>query len=384
MELKHRLFKDPGDSFFLFGPRGTGKSTWLKEAFPNLLYIDLLSPEVFRSLSARPERLRQLIEAEVDKAPIVIDEIQKLPVLLDLVHQMLETRPRVRFVLTGSSARKLRRTGVDLLAGRALLKTFHPFVGRELGDSFNLDAALRLGMLPLVRGAAKPEETLRAYAGLYLKEEVQAEGIVRNTAGFSRFLEAISFSHSSLLNISDVARDCETGRKTVEAHVAILEDLLLSFRVPVFTRRAKRLLISHPKFYFFDCGVFRSVRPAGPFDRSQEIDGAALEGLVAQHLRAWISYGWERMELFFWRTKSGNEVDFVLYGPEGMWAVEVKNSPVVRPRDLVGLKAFRDDYPEAKLLLLHRGTDRLLIDGIFCIPCAFFLERLMPGSPLPD
>jgi len=199
---------------------------------------------------------------------------------------MLETRPRVPFVLTGSSTRKLRRAGVDLLAGRALLKTFHPFVGRELGDSFDLDAALRLGMLPLVRGAAKPEETLRAYTGLSLKEEVQAEGIVRNTAGFSRFLEAISFSHSSLLNISDVARDCETGRKTVEAHVAILEDLLLSFRVPVFTRRAKRLLISHPKFYFFDCGVFRSVRPAGPFDRSQEIDGAALEGLVAQHLRA--------------------------------------------------------------------------------------------------
>jgi predicted AAA+ superfamily ATPase len=256
-------------------------------------------------------------------------------------------------------------------------------MARELGESFSLAVALKRGMLPVVWGAVNPESSVNSYAALYLREEVQAEGLVRSTDGFSRFLEAISFSHASVLSISEIARECQIGRKTVETHIAILEDLLLGYRLPVFTKRARRHLISHPKFYFFDCGVFRSVRPSGPLDRPEEIEGAALEGLVAQHLRCWIAYGWDRMSLSFWRTKSGTEVDFILHGPEGMWAIETKNSAMIRPRDLVGLRSFREDYPEAASLMLYRGDERLLIDGILCLPCESFLSRLQPGLPLP-
>ena len=181
------------------------------------------------------------------------------------------------------------------------------------------------------------------------------EGLVRNIGNFSRFLEAISFSHGSVLSVSAVARECEVERKTVEGYIDILADLLLCFRVPVFSKRAKRHLSTHPKFYFFDAGVFRSLRPSGPLDRPEEIHGSALEGLVAQHLRAWNAYGGEHYTLFFWRTKSGKEVDFVLYGPEGFWAIEVKNTRTIRPSDLSSLCAFKQDYPEAEVCLLYRG-----------------------------
>ena len=288
METKIRFFQGTDQSFFLFGPRGTGKTTWIKQHLRVTLLIDLLAPEVYRIYSARPERLREVSEAQESVGTIVIDEVQKVPQLLDVVHQLMENNDRWRFVLTGSSARKLKRSGVDLLAGRALNKAMHPFMAAELGDRFSLKEALTIGMIPLVLYAVSPKETIGAYVSIYLREEVQIEGLVRNIGAFSRFLESVSFSHGAVLNISDVARDCQVERKTVEGFVSILEDLLLAFRIPIFTKRAKRNLSSHPKFYFFDAGVFRSIRPAGPLDAPQEIDGAALEGLVAQHLRAWI------------------------------------------------------------------------------------------------
>ncbi|MDY6970127.1 MAG: DUF4143 domain-containing protein [Spirochaetota bacterium] len=170
----------------------------------------------------------------------------------------------------------MKRTGVDLLAGRALNKTLHPFMAAELGDDFNFNNSLRTGLLPLIVNSSHPQEVLNSYISLYLSEEVQTEGLVRNIGNFARFLEAISFSHGSILNISEIARDCHIGRKTVEGYIIILEDLLLSFTLPVFTKRAKRHLITHPKFYFFDAGVFRSIRPSGPIDSPNEIDGSAL------------------------------------------------------------------------------------------------------------
>lgn len=199
---------------------------------------------------------------------IVIDEVQRIPELLHLVHDLLEKPGAPRFVLTGSSARKLRRGGVDLLAGRALVRTLHPFMAAELPD-FDLAEALNTGLVPLVVDASRPADTLRAYAALYLTEEVQAEGLVRNVGGFARFLEALSFSQGSVLNLSNVARESAVSRKTVEGYLEIVEDLLLAFRVPVFTRRAKRATVAHPKFFFFDTGVFRSLRPHGPLDRPQ-------------------------------------------------------------------------------------------------------------------
>jgi predicted AAA+ superfamily ATPase len=384
MATVSRFFEDPGVHFFLFGPRGTGKSTWLAEAFPDALRIDLLAPEVVREYSAKPERLREQVLGARERRVVVLDEVQKVPALLDVVHALIEShKDGPRFVLTGSSSRKLKRSGVDLLAGRALLRSLHPFLAAELGDAFDFDRALTQGLVPLIWESPRPGEALKAYVGLYLKEEVQLEGLVRQIGSFARFLEAVSFSHAGLLNLSEVARECQVSRKTVEGYVEVLEDLLLAFRLPVFTRRAQRHLAAHPKFYWFDAGVFTAMRPAGPLDRPQEIAGAALEGLVAQHLRAWIDYSGGDATVSYWRTKSGTEVDFVVYGRVGFWAIEVKHATAVRAADLRALKAFREDYPEAILRLLYRGRERLEIDGILCLPCDEFLRGIVPGRDLP-
>lgn len=379
MELVPRFLPIPSESFFLFGPRGTGKSTWLKHRFPDALFVDLLKPEVFRRMSAQPERLSQLIFGSPSVPTVVVDEVQRVPELLNVVHDLIEQKTGKQFILTGSSARKLRRGGVDLLAGRALLRTLHPFMAAELPD-FKLDAALRNGLMPLVVAAKEPGDVLQAYVALYLDEEVQREGWARNIGGFARFLEAVSFSHASVLNLSNVARECQVERKTVQGYVEVLEDLLLSFRLPVFTKRARRKTTTHPKFYFFDAGVYRSLRPRGPLDRSEEIDGCAFEGLVAQHLRAWVAYHDGECDLYFWRTRAGVEVDFVVYGEGCFCAVEVQNAATVRSQDLRGLKTFAADYPECTAVLLYRGTDRLRIDGIWCVPGAEFLGALHPAK----
>ena len=379
----HRFFDPPDHSYFLFGPRGTGKTTWLRAAYPDALFLNLLEADRFRELTAQPERLQALVLAQPPGQVVVLDEVQRVPALLHVVHDLIEKKRGHRFVLTGSSARKLRRGGVDLLAGRAHFCSMHPFLAAELPD-FELTKALELGLVPLVVKDPDPAATLRAYVGLYLKEEVQAEGLTRNVGQFSRFLEAASFSQGAVINTSHIARECQVERKTVVSYLEILEDLLLAFRLPVFTRRAKRETIAHPKLYFFDAGIFRSLRPKGPLDRAEEIEGAALEGLVAQHLRAYLAYRRQDESLFFWQTRSGVEVDFVLYGENLFAAIEVKNTAKIRPQDLKGLKAFAEDYPEARLTLLYRGQDRLLLDGILCLPIEDFLKRLHPAANLPD
>ena len=384
METITRFFTPPAASFFLFGPRGTGKSTFMRERFPDACYVDLLDPETVRSFSARPERLTEIVRAQGGQKCFVIDEIQKVPELLSVIHKLIEDKQGYTFMLTGSSARKLKKTGVDMLGGRALLRTMHPFLASELGERFHLEDALQRGLLPIVYSSANPDDVLRSYAALYLREEVQMEGLVRNVGNFSRFMESISFSHASILNLSNVARECMVDRKVVEGYTAILEDILLGFRLPVFTRRARRELAVHPKFYLFDAGVFRSLRPRGPLDRPEEMEGQALEGLVAQHLRGWLAYSPEKSDLYFWRTRSGVEVDFVVYGPQGMWALEVKNTATIRPADLRGLKSFRDEFPESRAFFLYRGRERLLREGILCLPCCDFLSHLLPGKTIDD
>jgi len=381
METFGRKFLAPRGSFFLFGPRGTGKTTLLRKQWPDALRIDLLAPELRRAFLARPERLRDAVRAHTGAPIVVVDEIQKAPGMLDVVHQMLQERtPKLQFILTGSSSRKLKRDGADMLAGRAVPSNLHPLMGCEMGKRFDLAESLKLGMVPLVRAADDPAATLAGYVSIYLREEVQEEGLVRNVGDFARFLEGIAFAHGSQLNTSEVARECEVGRKTVEGYVTILEDLLLGFRIPVFSRRAKRILAKHAKFYYFDCGVFRSVRPMGPLDRAEEAEGAALEGLVAQHLRAWIDYRGQQERLHFWRTKSGLEVDFVVYGQDTFAAIEVKNSRHVNTKDTRSLREFRADYPEARTCLLYRGTERLYVGDTLCVPCESFLRTLSPES----
>lgn len=382
METISRFFNAPKQSFFLFGPRGTGKSTWVNQHFQNALKIDLLQPDVFRTLSSRPERLKELVLGNPDKKKIVIDEVQRVPNLLTIVHSLIEEKKNYQFVLTGSSARKLKRSGIDLLAGRALYCSLHPFMAAELGDKFDFEHALNYGLIPLVWSASNPQAILESYLLLYLREEVQMEGLVRNLGNFSRFLEAISFSHASCLSISNVSRECEIERKMVEGYVGILEDLLLAYRIPVFNKRAKRAITTHPKFFLFDAGVFRTLRPKGPLDRPEEIGGAALEGLVAQHLRAWMAYSGSSNKLYFWRTRSGQEVDFVVYGRDGILAIEVKNTAKIRPEDFRGLRSFKESYPESKTVFLYRGRDRLQQNGILCLPCEDFLRRLHPNGSI--
>ena len=381
MELRPRFQSLPKQSFFLLGPRGTGKSTWLRQVVPDALFVDLLRPEVHRELAARPERLRERVLGAPAHRAVVVDEVQRVPELLHVVHGLIEEGFGGQFILTGSSARKLRRGGVNLLAGRAVQRTLHPFMAAELG-AFSLSDALTFGTLPLVVGSADRSEVLAAYAALYVDQEVRSEGWARNVGDFSRFLEAISFSHGAVLNLANVARECEVKRRTVAAYVEVLEDLLLAYRLPVFSRRASRATSVHPKLYLFDAGVFRSLRPAGPLDRPAEIDGAALEGLVAQHVRAWIAYSGRACELFYWRTRAGVEVDFVVYGQGGFWALDAQNSDRIRPRDLAALKAFRSDFPQCTAALLYRGSERRLVDGIWCTPVEEFLAQLHPARDL--
>lgn len=375
---------DPGrDHFFLLGPRGTGKTSWCSHQYPDALRVDLLSPVVLRRYSIEPEYLINVVQANTKARHIVIDEIQKLPTLLEVVHLLIERKTSQQFILTGSSARKLRRQGVNLLGGRASQKLMYPYMAMELGKRFKLDTALRQGMLPVVWGAEEPLAVLDAYNALYLHEEVQMEGLVRNIGAFARFLQAMSFSHAAVLNLANVSREAQVSRKTVEGYLEIIEDLLLGFRIDVFSKRAKRELAAHPKFYFFDTGVFRANRPVGPLDAAAELDGAALEGLVAQHLRAWCSYSAGKHNLHYWQTRSRTEIDFVIYGESGLYAIEVKNARRIDSSDLTALKHFAEDYPQSHRYLLYRGEDRLKRDGILCMPCEEFLLALRPDR-FPD
>ena len=377
-----RYFQVPKQSFFLFGPRGTGKSTFLRKKFPGALWIDLLKPDVFRTYTAHPERIIELVHGNKDKKIIIVDEIQKVPDLLSAVHSLIEEKKSRQFILTGSSARKLKKIGINLLAGRVILKTFHPFILAELNKKFSFNSILKSGLLPVVLFSESPEDTLEAYVSLYIQEEVQQESLIRNLGNFSRFLEAISFSHGSVLNISNVARECEIERKIVEGYIKILEDILLAYRLPVFSKRAKRAVIQHPKFYFFDAGVYRTLRPKGLLDNPEEIGGAALEGLILQQLKAWNAYSGNPYEIFFWRSKRGVEIDFILYGKKDIYAIEVKNTKRIRPADLRPLESFKNDFPKAKTIFLYRGKDKLLRNKILCIPCEQFLEKLIPGKSL--
>jgi predicted AAA+ superfamily ATPase len=378
IEIKRDIIV-PENSFFLFGPRGTGKSTFVKKLIDrDTLYIDFLDPDTFRSYAAYPETLLKTVNA-VNPARVIIDEVQKVPQILDVVHKIMEER-KIQFILTGSGARKLKKTGADLLGGRAFYCRMHPFTASEMGTSFSLNKALQTGLIPVVEGSADPVKTLSAYVDIYLREEIMAEGLVRNLGTFTRFLEIVSYSHGAVLNVSNLARECQIGRGIVSGYIDILEDLLLAYRLPVFARRAKRKTASHQKFYLFDNGLYRRLRQRGPLDVESEISGPALEGLVGQHLRAYSDFALPETKLFYWRSSAGNEVDFVLYGGKTFTAVEVKNTKVIRPTDYNGLASFGDDYPETALVLLYRGNLLMKHKNILVVPVEMFLRN--PGEYL--
>lgn len=361
-------------SFFLFGPRGTGKSTYLRSHYPKAPYVDLLDDEVFTTLLAEPKKLSGYIP-ESYAGFVIIDEIQKLPRLLDEVHRLMELK-RYKFILTGSSPRKLKRAGVNLLGGRALTCQMYPLTVAELKDDFDLVQALQHGQLPMAYTAPDPVKYLQSYIRIYLEEEVKQEGFTRNLAAFARFLQAASLSQGSILNMTKVAAECAVERKVVENYFTILDDLLLAYQLPVFLKKAKRRMIAHRKFYFFDAGVYQAIRPKGPLDMPENVEGAALETLVLQELKA-INERYDMgYEIFYWHTSHHVEVDFVLYGKKGLLAIEVKRGRKVHPEDFKGLKAFKQDYPMAKAYLLYGGDQKQHESGIVAYPVRDFLRQV--------
>jgi len=378
--MYNRLLERPlkgNQSFFLFGPRGTGKTSWSREKIPQALYIDLLETESFVDLLAHPERLEQMIPPGF-KDWIIIDEVQKIPQLLNEVHRLIEGK-NYKFILTGSSARSLKKKGVNLLAGRALSFKMFPLTAIELREDFNLKNSLQFGHLPFVYSRNNEQairDYLEAYTQTYLREEVMQEGLTRNVAAFSRFLEVASFSQGEVMNMSEIARETSINRKVIEDYFQILEDLLLAQRIPVFTKRAKRKLISHAKFYFFDVGVFQAIRPRGPYDLKEESEGASFETLAYQEIQAINSYFNYQYKIHFWRTVDKVEVDFVLYGPKGIIAIEVKRAETIDTKDLRGLRLFGEDYPEAKRLFLYGGKKKEYIENIQVIPLSEALQTL--------
>ena len=369
-----RIFCPPArQSFFLFGPRGTGKTTWIKNFSGADVVIDLLEGDTYQELLAHPSRLERFVTA-VSPRLIVLDEIQRVPDLLNEVHRLIEGKGWT-FCLTGSSARKLRKTQSNLLGGRAYDYKMHPLTAREMGDDYSLKRALQWGCLPPVLKAPDPRKFLKSYLSTYVREEVQQEGLVRNLPAFVRFLEVASFSQGALLNVSSVAREVGKDRKVVEDYFTILEDLLLAFRLPVFQKRAKRKVVVHPKFYYFDVGLYRGLRPLGPLDDAGLTQGAALETLVLQEMRALNDYLDWGFDLFFWRTPTGEEVDLVLYGERGLVAIEITSAARYRREDGKGLRAFRSDYPMARGLFLYAGDREYREPELRVIPIEKFIRQ---------
>lgn len=368
-----RLNSAPADrSLLLLGPRGTGKTTWTKTILPDAVRIDLLESQTYATLLAGPQRLETMIPS--GKPWVVVDEVQRIPALLNEVHRLIEGK-KLKFLLTGSSARKLRRGGVNLLAGRALTRAMHPLTAVEMGDDFDLSNALKFGLLPSAQ-SLDAGEYLATYVKTYLDEEVRQEGLTRNLMSFARFLEAASFSQASPLNTAAVARECAVDRKVVESYFGILDDLMIAQRVPVFTKKSKRRLVSHSKFFFFDVGVYRTLRPSGPLDTPEEMEGPAYETLLLQNIRAindGLSLGYG---VYYWRTSDGTEVDFVLYGSRGLIAIEVKRGRRYNAKSLTGLLSFRNDYPKAKTFFVYGGDRRFQEGPIEVWPMKDFLMGL--------
>jgi len=379
-----RRIELPRTSFFLMGPRGTGKSTWIRTSLGGASFVDLLDEARFQSYLADPS----LFGAEVRTLPrgswVVVDEIQRLPSLLNEVHRAMEEQ-KLKFALTGSSARKLRRGGTNLLGGRAHELTMYPFVPEELGKQFRLERALEQGTLPLVWDSEEPAHTLRAYVEMYLKEEIQAEALVRNLPGFARFLPIAGLMHGQTMNIAALARDAGVARQTIAGYVQILHDTLVATTLGAFEAKLRVRERSHPKLYWFDSGIVRALKhQTGTV--SPEERGALLEGFVFMLLR----FYQERTELFsnmgYWapREAATTEVDFVLARGKELLAIEVKATQQLRPADLRGLRAIAELRGLVRRVLVFLGPRALKTpDGVDVLPLAEFAKRLQLGTLWP-
>jgi predicted AAA+ superfamily ATPase len=362
-------------SAFLFGPRGTGKSTLIRNTYPDARYYDLLQEQTYLRLMRDPSVLAQ--ENPSPSQLIIIDEVQKLPKILDEVQRLIFEKQH-RFLLTGSSARKLKHSGANLLGGRARELHLFPLVSTEIPD-FDLTHFLNRGGLPLVYRSDEPLEDLSSYVSLYLREEIAAEALTRKVDQFSRFLDIMALGNGEELHYQNLSSDSGVPAKTIQNYIEILEDTLLGFKVPPFDRTEKRKPIARSKFYLFDIGITRSLAKRGELALGSELYGRAFEHFIALELRAALDYLRTGADLKYWRTKSGFEVDLIV-GSE--LALEIKATTQVTDRHLKGLRALREEKALKKYWIVSLDSHRRTLDGIEILPWKEFLQILWAGQIL--
>lgn len=379
-----RSLAKPGTSFFLFGPRATGKTTWLRENFPNAAWLDLLHAPTALEYTRRPERLGSLAEAQTPGAWIVIDEVQRVPALLDEVHRLLTAvSPQWNFALSGSSARKLRRGGANMLAGRAITRQMFPLTGAEMNFEFDVESLLRFGCLPRVRNEPTiARDILEAYAGTYLQEEIRQEAAVRDLGSFSRFLEVAAIANGQPTNLAGIARDAGVARTTVERYFEVLVDTLIGSWLPAWRPRARVKEVGRPKFYLFDTGVARALSGTLAGSLLPEERGSLMETLVLSELRAHISYSGTGGSLGYWRTAAGLEVDFVWQSPTNAVAIEVKAGDRWRRNELAPLRELVEQGRVGRGFVVYGGTETLREGPILILPVKEFMMRLASGDLL--
>ena len=368
-----KLEEAENDSIFLWGSRQTGKSTLLKKLFPKAVLYDLLKTDVRIAFQTRPARLREECEMLEDGELVIIDEVQKVPALLDEVHWLIENKG-LRFILSGSSARKLRRSGANLLGGRALRRTLYPLVSAEIPD-FDLIRAINHGMLPRHYLSAFPAARIQAYIGDYLQQEIVEEALVRKLDSFTRFLEVAAISNAEIVNFTNIAQDCGVSSKTAKEYFNILTETLLGFFLPAFTKTMKRRVTQAPKFYFFDVAIPHYLLRRPTIYPGTDTFGHALEHFIIQEIRAYLSYRNTGKQMSYWHTLDNRyEVDLVIGDAEV--AIEIKSSDRISSSDTKGLKAFREEYPNARAILLSMEERPRRMNDIEVWPITAFLQRL--------
>jgi predicted AAA+ superfamily ATPase len=364
------------ESLFLWGARQTGKSTLLKNLFPDSLWFDLLLSDVFERLQRNPSQLREIILATNSSAPVIIDEIQRIPELLNEIHWLIENR-KIRFILSGSSPRKILRSGANLLGGRALRYELYPLISPEIPD-FDLVKAINNGLLPRHYLSTNPRKMISAYIGSYLKDEIIAEAKIRNISSFSRFLETSAFSNGEIVNYTNIAAECGVSAPTIREYFQILEDTLIGRFLPSFQKKPKRRVILSPKFYFFDVGISNYLLKRNHIVPGSEAFGKAFEHFIYQEIYAHCSYSDLNYPISYWRTASQIEIDFVLGDHE--IAIEVKATDNVNPRHLKGLKSFAEEYSVKQLILISNDPFPRLIDNVQIMPWKIFIQKLWAGE----
>ncbi len=377
-----RCLTKPTRPFFLFGPRATGKSTWLRANFSDHVYLDLLRSDVYFTLVSSPAAFRERVLAhDPRKTWIIVDEVQRIPMLLNDVHSLIEEHG-YRFALSGSSARKLKRGQANLLAGRALVKHMFPLTFAEYGDTVSWEEALQFGVLPaVITDPATRVEQLEAYVGTYLREEIKEEALTRNVQAFGRFLEVAAIMNGQVTNLSNLARDAAVPRATVSTYFEILVDTLLGSWLPAWTPHAKVKEISHPKFYFFDCGVVRAMQKLLRDKPSAAERGILWETLMFHELTAYRSYANIGGEFFYWRTQDGIEIDFIWQRGSIIIAIEIKSTPVWKDEYQAGFRSLLSSSIKPTACYgVYTGTDRLKKDFGLVLPWQEFLQQLYAGK----